>query len=532
MTSEPDCDVLVCGLGPVGQLLALLLGRRGISVIAVDQASEPYDLPRAAVVDDEVLRIFQAAGVVEEILRESQPQERVSFVTRSGRAVTLLSPEHGSQGHQPLASIHQPSIERTLVRALAEQGSVEMRWGHRLERLQQTHDGAAALVRPADDGTLETITSRWVVGCDGGTSWVRRLLGIEFGGSTFRQRWLVVDAQVDRPLSKIPHPHFFGDPERPIVSLPMSPGRHRWEWMLHSGEEEAHLLEPVSIRRRIEPWLNDEEVTVERAVVYTFHARVASHWREGRVLLAGDAAHLMPPFAGQGFSSGARDAANLAWKLEAVLNGAPQALLDTYEAERRAHVTAFSRLAVTLGRFVQTTDSRVAVARDAFLTGLDRTGVAAWLRERIKPLPAYEDGAFAERPARFSFQRDVGSQFPQPTVRTDDGDEVPFDELAGPGWSAICDEDDAIGVLRAEGLRVLALGRDLDDPDGVIREWLARGEARWVILRPDRFVFARGTGAKAARRALDEVHRRLGRATPHLSRSPVPDRDALAEAVS
>jgi 3-(3-hydroxy-phenyl)propionate hydroxylase len=529
MSAAPDCDVLVCGLGPVGQLLALLLSRRGVSVIAIDKAAGPYDLPRAAVVDDEVLRIFQAARVVDEILQDSQPQEEVSFVTRGARTFTLLAPERGSQGHQPLVSIHQPSIERTLVAALAEQESAEMRWRHRLERLLQTNDGVQALVR-RDADTTETITSRWVVGCDGGTSWVRRLLGIEFGGSTFRQRWLVVDAHVDRPLAKVGHPHFFGDPERPIVSLPMSPGRHRWEWMIHPGEDEEPFLDPVAIRQRIDPWLDGEEATVERAVIYTFHARVAARWREGRVLLAGDAAHLMPPFAGQGFSSGARDAANLAWKLEAVLNGAPQALLDTYEAERRTHVIAFTRLAITLGRFVQTTNGRMAVGRDVFLTGLERSGIAAWLRERIKPLPAYGAGAFAERPARLSFRRDVGSQFPQPAVRTAEGD-FPFDELAGPGWCAISTLEDGAAPFAAEGLRALMLRRDLEDRAGVIERWLSDAGATWVVLRPDRFVFARGSGEEEAWRTVDELRRQLGRAADRLGPAAVPS-EALVGAVT
>lgn len=516
MSAEPDCDVLVCGLGPVGQLLALLLGRAGVSVLAVDQASKPFELPRAAVVDDEVLRIFQAAGVEREILAESQRQEEVSFVTVRGRAQCLLRPVDGSQGHPPLVSIHQPSIERTLIAALAEQETVRTAWGRRLERFDQNGEGVRALVRSAEDGLLEEIRARWAVGCDGGASWVRQLLGIEFGGSTFGQRWLVVDVLVDRPLAKVPHPHFYGDWRRPIVSLPMSPGRHRWEWMLHPGEDSKPFLDSGALRERIDPWLEGETASVERAVVYTFHARTAARWRQGRVLLAGDAAHLMPPFAGQGFSSGARDAANLAWKLEAVLAGAPEGLLDTYEEERRPHVEAMRRLAVTLGSFVQTADRRVARVRDAFLGAADLTGIAGWARARIKPLPAYGAGAFAERPHRIVFKRGVGGQFPQPVVRVG-GDQVLLDEAAGRGWCALSDDSGATEALAAGGLRVLLLGRDLEDSEGTIGEWLTRFGASWVLLRPDRFVFAHGgSGGDDIRRALDALHRNLGRATSEL----------------
>jgi len=509
VSAEPGCDVLICGLGPVGQLLALLLGRAGVSVSAIDRAPEPFDLPRAAVVDDEVLRIFQAAGVDAQILTDSQVQQEVSFVTAAGRPQPLLRPVEGSQGHPPLVSIHQPSIERTLIAALAEQESVRTAWGWRLVSFDQDADGVTATAEATDGGAAETVRARWLVGCDGGSSWVRQLLGIEFGGSTFRQRWLVVDALVDRPLTKVRHPHFFGDWRRPIVSLPMSPGRHRWEWMLHPGEDEAPFLDPDSLRERIAPWLDGERASVERAVVYTFHARTAARWREGRALLAGDAAHLMPPFAGQGFSSGARDAANLAWKLEAVLAGAPEALLDTYEEERRAHVEAMRRLAVTLGSFVQTTDRRVVRLRDLLLGTLDRTGVARWAETKVKPLPAYGAGAFAERPARSVFRRGVGAQFPQPQVSVG-GQTMSLDRALGSGWRALTTAPEPADALGAEGLRVMLVGRDLLDEEGEVATWLERFDASWAILRPDRFVFAIGSDTAGIDHALAELHRQVG----------------------
>jgi 3-(3-hydroxy-phenyl)propionate hydroxylase len=509
VSPEPDCDVLICGLGPVGQLLALLLGRAGVSVRAIDQASEPFDLPRAAVVDDEVLRIFQGAGVDREILANSQVQEQVSFVTAAGRPRTLLRPVGGSQGQPPMVSIHQPSLERTLIAALAEQGSVRTEWGRRLVRFEQDGAGVSALIDSPDGGAEETVRARWLVGCDGGGSRVRQLLGIEFGGSTFRQRWLVVDVLVDRPLAKVPHPHFFGDWRRPIVSLPMSPGRHRWEWMLFPGEDPEPFLDPDSLRERIAPWLSGERASVERAVVYTFHARTAARWRQGRALLAGDAAHLMPPFAGQGFSSGARDAANLSWKLAAVLEGAPEGLIDSYEQERRDHVEAMRRLAVTLGGFVQTTNRRVARLRDALLTALDRSGIARWAEEKVKPLPAYGAGAFAEDPARNVFRRGVGAQFPQPLVAVA-GEEMPLDRAIGTGWRALTVDPDAVGRLGAEGLPVQLIGRDLLDLEGGIGAWLTRFGASWVVLRPDRFVFALGSGHPEIDHALAELHRQLG----------------------
>jgi 3-(3-hydroxy-phenyl)propionate hydroxylase len=269
----------------------------------------------------------------------------------------------------------------------------------------------------------------------------------------------------------------------------MSPGRHRWEWMLHPGEDAAPHLEPAAVRRTIEPWLDGETAVIERAVAYTFHTRMAARWRRGRVLLAGDAAHLMPPFAGQGFSSGARDAANLAWKLADVLAGAPEGLLDSYERERRSHVAAMQRLARVLGAFVQATRPRGVRLRDAYLNGIDGTRLQRLLAENVKPLPTYADGAFATKPARLAMRRTVGSLFPQ-TDRLDD--------RLGQGWAAVASDERTRALLEAEGLAVTDPGAD--------RTWLERRGMTWALLRPDRFVFACGgpadvrAGAVACRR--------------------------------
>ncbi len=497
-----DCEVLICGLGPVGQLLALLLGDLGVETIAVDEAEEPYPLPRAAVVDDEVLRIFQAARLDEAILADSQVQREVSYITARGRPVQAFRTDRGELGHPPLVSIHQPSMERTMLAALHERGQVELRRGLRVERFEQADDHVTTWIRPRDGGSQTSLTSRYMVGCDGGRSPVREQLAIPFGGSTFVQRWLVVDTLVDRPIAKAPHPHFVGDPARPIVSLPMSPGRHRWEWMLHPGEDEQPFLEHDRIRALLDRWVTDEHVEVERAVIYTFHARTAASWRAARVLLAGDAAHVMPPFVGQGFSSGARDAGNLAWKLDAVLNGAPEALLDTYEAERRPHVTGMQTMAVRWGGVVQTANPRVARVRDAVLGVLDRTGALQAITDRAKPLPTYREGAFACKPHLIALRRGVGSLFPQPAG---------LDARLGRGWAAVTASPAAAGAWRAAGINA---AEQPGDP------WLSRHRAEWALLRPDRFVFACG-GQREMAQAIHALRSTTGEG---LRSEPPPDR--------
>jgi 3-(3-hydroxy-phenyl)propionate hydroxylase len=485
---QADCDILVCGLGPVGQVLANLLGVHGVSTIAVDAAAEPYDLPRGAVIDDEVLRILQAAGLETPVLADAQPQPRISFVTADGERLDVLTTETSALGHPPLVSIHQPTMERTLLAALAGRPSVVVRRGERLEAIARRADHVTAWVRPDGGGRRAPITARWLIGCDGARSTVRSHIGIPFGGSTFAQAWLVADALCDRAVAKVPHPHFVGDPARPAVSLPMSPGRHRWEWLLHPGEHHAAFTDRARVGELIQPWLSGEEVRIERAVVYTFHARRAARWRAGRVLLAGDAAHVMPPFAGQGLSSGARDAANLAWKLAAVVDGAPPRLLDSYELERRAHVASMARLAVRWGGVVQTTDPRTARWRDRVLRATTR---APRLSELVKPLPTYSRGAFARQPARSPWRRGVGSLFPQPLVHTAGG-AARLDDVLGPGWTAIARRRDAARALRRTCARTFELGRDLEDSEDGVARWLDRHRGDWVLLRPDRFVFACG----------------------------------------
>ena len=476
-----DYDVLICGLGPVGQLLALLLGDHGVRTLAFDREPEPYDLPRAAVIDDEVLRIFQAVGLDAAVLADAQVVPGASILTAGGRPVEIFRSRVGRLGHPPLVSINQPAIERTMLAALAERSTVDIRRGLTLESLDRRASGVDVSVRPTGGGRSERISGRFLVGCDGAGSAVRARLQVGFDGHTAPQRWVVVDALVDRPLRRVPQPQFVGRATRPMVTLPMSPGRHRWEWMLHPGEDAAPHLDPAAVRRAVGEWLDGEHAEIERAVVYTFHTRMATAWRRGRVLLAGDAAHLMPPFAGQGFSSGARDAGNLAWKLAAVLDGAPERLLDTYEQERRPHVAGMQRLARLVGGLVQCTTRGRVGGRVRFLKAIDGTPVQRMLADNLKPLPTYGAGAFAERPERLPWRRTVGSLFPQ-TRRLDD--------RLGSGWAAVAVDGAAAETLREHGLRVVDPGPD--------EAWLRRHGLTWALLRPDRFVFACGDGRDVA----------------------------------
>jgi 3-(3-hydroxy-phenyl)propionate hydroxylase len=229
------------------------------------------------------------------------------------------------------------------------------------------------------------------------------------------------------------------------------------------------------------------------------------------VLLAGDAAHVMPPFAGQGFASGARDAANLAWKLDAVLRGAPAALLESYEAERRPHVRAMQRLAVGWGAVVQTTRPRAARLRDAFMRAADDSWLQAWLLRHAKPLPTCRAGAFARRPHVLAPRRTVGALFPQPRVHDARGKARLLDDVLPAGWVALSRSDAATRAFAAAGVPVLAVGADVAGRE--LEDWLTRRRCAWVLLRPDRFVFDAG-GPDGVARCVTALRATLGVAAP------------------
>ncbi len=500
--------MLVLGLGPVGQLAALLLARAGVRVVGVDRAPGPHALPRAAAVDDEVLRILQNAGVR---LPGLVADPDVELVSRTGRVLPVIAPRARPYGHPPLAFLHQARLEQALCDALAAQPSATLRWGAAVEEV--TADAGGVAVRAGG----EILRGGWLLGCDGARSLVRRARGIGFPGVTAEQPWIVVDARVDAPVGARPRAQFVGDVRRPSVNLPLGPDHHRWEFLTLPGEDPLSLIAPGAVRERISPWLDPDRAHVERAVVYLYEARAAVRWRDGRVMLLGDAAHVMPPFAGQGMSSGLRDAANVTWKLAAVIAGRSEdRLLDSYEAERRPHVASLTRLALGWGAVVQTRRPRLAAARDgAVATGTRLPGLRRAVEGyRMKPAAAFRAGAFSRSRRLPLGLRPGGRLFPQPRVGVD-GRDMALDDALGPGWAVIGfggDPEAGMGPAARFTLRrlpatraaVLPAGapappgvRALEDRDGSLTAWARRHRARQVLLRPDRVVFA-ATGSNDA----------------------------------
>lgn len=474
MTGGFDCDVLVIGGGPTGVTLAALLAKRGVCVMVAEKAPEIFPLPRAAHIDHEGMRILQEAGAADAVMATSRRADRYEFRNAKGRVLLRFDgAEAIGPGGWPMANmIHQPSVEAALRHALLEHETADLRTGWELLTFEDDGDGVTAhFATPAGD---RLIRARWLVGADGARSPVRKACGIAFEDLGFEEPWLVVDALVG-DASRLPAANLqICDPARPTTCVMMGEGRHRWEFMILPSDDADAIASDASVERLLAPWNVAGAIRIERRAVYTFRARIAARWRKGRVLLAGDAAHQTPPFAGQGLCAGLRDAANLAWKLAAFIrNGADEALLSTYQPERMPHLRATIDMAVMMGRMVCTTSRVGAAVRDA------KFGLARMLGRLPDGPPAYPPLSAG---AILAGSPGAGGYFPQ--------------MLACTGARL----DDALGTDMALISRdTLTLPRFAPFADS-LRGWLDIHAADAVLVRPDRYVFGTGSPDELAQR--------------------------------
>lgn len=458
-----DCDVLIAGGGPAGVTLAVLLARRGVRVIVAEKEAAIYPLPRAAHLDHEVMRILQEAGVADSVMATSRRSGRYEFRNAAGEILLLFEgmDRIGPGGWPAGNMIHQPSVEAALRAELAKypEAQLNCRW----ELKSFADDGPGVTARIATPEGERTLRARYLIGADGARSPVREACGIEFDDLGFEEPWLVVDTQV-QDYSRLPDANLqICDPARPTTCVLMGEGRHRWEFMLMPGENAEEIASDASVERLLEPWDVAGAVTLERRAVYTFKARIAAEWRKGRVLLAGDAAHQTPPFAGQGMCSGLRDAANIAWKLAAVIKGgAPDSLLDTYQTERGPNLRATIDMAIMMGRTVCITDPEAAAMRDAQMLAARAAGQSP---DGDVAYPPISEGAIlAGTPG-------AGSYFPQPVL--DNG--TRFDDVLGIGHWLI---------------------RRSDPEAAQLQDWFDKFGPEAVLVRPDRYVFGTGDAAQ------------------------------------
>ena len=471
-------DVAIVGCGPVGALLANLLGQSGLAVDIYDREREIFPLPRAAHFDGEVMRIFQNAGLAGKIANVARASSRgMHFVSGEGRTLMLRRGIVGPGPHGWAGNwyFHQPILEAVLREGLKRFANVRVHLGHEI-------------------ASVDELDARYVVGCDGARSLVRQAIGSKHVDLGLHQPWLVVDLLCDpasRRVKALPdYTIQLCDPARPMTVVNVGGERRRWEIMLMPGDDAARLTDPDVFWPMMARWLGPDDARLERAAAYTFHSVVQQGWREGRLLLAGDACHQTPPFLGQGMCAGMRDAANLAWKLAAVIgDDAPETLLDTYESERLPHVRTFIDLAVELGAVLQETDRSAAAVRDRrFEAGAEMFDF---------PQPQLGPGC------RIDAAPPVGTIFPQP--RLTDGRLM--DEAIGQHF-AILGEASLLDGLHADAVLLPDVGRD----------WLERHEVRAVILRPDRYVYAVARDRGELEAATLELARTFASACSRLSR--------------
>jgi 3-(3-hydroxy-phenyl)propionate hydroxylase len=508
--------VAVIGAGPIGVTAANLLGGYGVTTLLVDRETEVVDYPRAAGVDDESLRTFQTAGVVDEILRGTIQNVPLKLFGTGGRCLADIRPTAQDHGWYKRNIFMQPLAEAVLRRGLDRFPHVQVLLGTEMTDLRQDADGVTLrLLGPT--GEQHEVRAGYVIAADGGRSPIRTLLGIPLEGRTHARKWVVIDCAND-PLDA-PYTALHCDPRRPYVCAHLPDDHRRWEFMLFPGEDEEEMLTPERVGELLRHHVSDPGgVEVIRARVYTHHSRIAARFVEGRVALAGDAAHLMPPWAGQGMNTGIRDVTNLCWKLAAIVeNGADPSLLDTYDRERRPHAQAMIDLSTTLGRIISPTRRYVARARDWFLRTAAAAGpIRRWTLEmRFKPVPHYQDG-FVTREDPGAGLPAVGRMMAQPVVETADGTCRRLDDVLGPWFAVIgfeCDplagfgpaELAAVERFRPRVVKVVesrAGRRHHDDPcvhsgtvvvedvHNELRAWFqARGRSV-ALVRPDRYVAA------------------------------------------
>ncbi len=496
-------DVVIVGYGPTGEMAAILLGQKGYRVAVFERWPQIYALPRAVHYDDEVARVFQLAGVSDKVQKvaESVPD---FYEWRNKVGEALLRIDWSAQGPSgwPVANFFaQPQLQAVLDERAKSLPTVEVNQGWEVERIADHDDHIEVTAEKGRAGqagewlpeeATRTVRARYLIGADGANSAVRQHMGTSVTDLGFAFDWLILDIIPHEQRSWSPMNWQLCDPVRPTTIVSGGPGRRRWEFMRLPGESIEELNTAETAWRLLEPWgRTPDNTTLERHAVYTFQARWADSWRKGRLLLAGDAAHLMPPFAGQGMCSGLRDAVNLAWKLDLVLSGkASEVILDSYESERLFNVRQFIDFSVELGSIICITDPQAAAERDARMLGSQEAPPIPNPPRRLGPGILRMDDPHS------------GVLFVQGRV-TYAGKSGLFDDVVGKGFSLLARGDlarvlkeDQREFLASIGTHVLRLAQDetagdeaFIDLEGRYAAWFEENDCEAVLVRPDYYVF-------------------------------------------
>ena len=520
-----DADILIVGYGPVGQVLSILLAQRGWRVTVVERWPQPYTMPRAVAFDSEAGRILAAVGVGDVIAQFGEPSGEYTWKNAAGDILLHIeASERGRCGWPDSTSMYQPGLEQALGERGGRLPGLRVLRGWEAVRLSEEIDRVRLTIRDGDGGE-QPLTARWLVGCDGANSFVRRYLDTPVTDFGFAHDWLICDVVLHDRRPFRPNNLQICDPTRPRTAVSAGPGHRRWEFMRVAGETLDELDTPATAWRLLGLFgVTPDEAELQRHAVYTFQARMVDRWRSGRLLLAGDAAHLMPPFAGQGMCSGFRDAANLAWKLDAVLRGvATDALLDTYTVERGAHVQHAITMSVNLGKVICLTDPVAAYERDISMIAARERGLSVGQpRAAVQPLTS----GLLRRTERGRPIPPAGLLVPQGRVSCG-GREGYFDDVVGLG-SVLLTTQDPGQLLGAAQRRFLA-GLDAHlvwvlpagtppqhlgpgavvDIEDVYLPFLAETRSLGILVRPDFYVFGGARDAASLNDLVDDLRDQL-----------------------
>lgn len=518
-----DADVVIIGAGPVGLTLANLLGQHDVKVLVLEARSELIDYPRAVGIDDEALRTMQTIGLVDRVLPHTVPDQKIRIINGDRKIIAEINPTTREFGWPRRNGFVQPLVDKVLLDGLERFPHVEVRFSSEVVDLEQNDESATATVRTSS-GDEQRLSAGYIVACEGGRSFTRQHLGLDFAGETRRTRGLVIDVAND-PIGT-PGAVFGGDPRRGYATLSLPHGIRRWEFTLFEGESEDLADDDDFVLGLLKNHVPDpSSLSIIRRRVYEHHARVAERFRVGRFFLAGDSAHVMPVVAGQGWNSGMRDALNLGWKLAAVIHGqATDELLDTYELERRDHVKAMVALSLSMANLVTDHNRVRTTIRDLVAAAVDRMPKtkARVNNQGFKPMPKYERGVvvmtepsnYKSLPDREIAQRVTGMIMPQPRVCDASGASMLLDDATGQGWRVIVWNNDPTALLtestrdaiaRLGGTLVQVVSAEqlpwarttvsagvalVGDLDGGFKDWFDQRPASVVIVRPDHVVAA------------------------------------------
>ena len=499
-------DVIIVGYGPVGASAALLLAEAGLRVAVLERSTEPVVLPRAVGLDGESVRAFQRIGLGETVAAILQPPrevDRVCFTNSKHEPLFGLDiPRVGANGWRDTAFFDQPELEALLRELVEQRERIDVFLGREVVGLEQSPD--EVVVRSADRSELG---ASYVIGCDGASSFVRGALGFGWQSLGYDQDWLVLDI-VEKPGSKLPLVTMqVCDPARLTTYVCVKDPNRRWEFQLLPGETREEMERDEKIHELLASWVAPELYEIRRRAVYQFHAANADRWREGRIFLAGDAAHQTPPFLGQGLNAGFRDAVNLGWKIPLVLSGlCDGSLLDSYAAERDAHARDLVDWAVAIGQLMEKLAAHEAGRPDPYPAVDQRSGYG-----QGRTAPPLRDGVLVEEQA--GGEHPVGVLLRQPTVRDPNGRECRLDELIGPSFAVVARNEsdlqlgpEARAILKKLDGRTLSLA-GLEVTEGEADRLFEQHAA--TVVRPDRYVFGVVDAEWDLDRLLIELARKL-----------------------